>query len=248
MTQQLAPGAVVLVGGGPGDPGLITVAGLNAIRQADVIVHDRLAPLACLREARADAEIVGVGKIPRGAQTPQEEINRILVDRAQAGRRVVRLKGGDSFVFGRGGEEWQACAAAGVPVTVIPGVTSAVAVPELAGIPVTHRSLSQGFTVVSGHVPPDDPRGDVDWDALANAGTTLVILMGVRHLPAICDRLLAAGLAPDTPGAVVASGCAPDMAVVRGPLADLPGLTADAGVQPPAIVVIGAVAALRLDG
>ena len=157
MIRDLEPGTVTLVGGGPGDPGLITVQGLHAIRQADVVVYDRLAPLECLAEARPEAELIEVGKIPRGPQTRQERISEIMIQHAWAGRAVVRLKGGDSFVFGRGGEEWQACAAAGVPVHVVPGVTSAVAVPELAGIPVTHRSLTQGFTVVSGHVPPGDP-------------------------------------------------------------------------------------------
>ena len=165
MKQQLTPGTVVLVGGGPGDPDLITVAGLRAVRQADVVLYDRLAPLAVLDEMRPDAERIAVGKIPRGACTPQERINEILIERARAGRTVVRLKGGDNYVFGRGGEEAQACALAGVPVDVIPGVTSAVAVPALAGVPVTHRSLSQGFTVVSGHVPPGDPRSTVAWEA-----------------------------------------------------------------------------------
>ena len=147
---------MVLVGGGPGNLDLLTVGGLAAIRRADVIVTDRLAPLAALDHARPDAIVVDVAKIPRGASTPQEQINRVLVEHATAGRTVVRFKGGDSFVLGRGGEEWQACAAAGIPVTVLPGVSSATAAPALAGIPLTHRDLTQGFTVVSGHLPPGD--------------------------------------------------------------------------------------------
>ena len=192
-TQPRAPGgSVTLVGGGPGDPGLITVAGLDAVRAADVVVTDRLAPLGVLHGL--DVEVIDVGKIPRGRSTPQEEINRILVEHARAGRRVVRLKGGDSFVFGRGGEELEACTAAGIPVVVVPGVTSAIAGPALAGIPVTHRGLTQGFTVVSGHLPPGDPRSTVDWGALARTGTDIVLLMAVATLPAITQTFVAEGL------------------------------------------------------
>jgi len=243
---DLTPGTVVLVGGGPGDPDLITVAGLRAIQQADVVLYDHLAPQGVLAEARPDAELVAVGKTPRGPATPQDVINRMLVDHARAGRRVVRLKGGDSYVFGRGGEEWQACAEAGVPVRVIPGVTSAIAAPALAGIPVTHRTLSQGFAVVSGHVAPDDPRSTVAWAALARAGITLVILMGVHHLDAIAAALVAAGVPADTPAAVVTKACAPDMAVVRGTIADIGALAREHGVRPPSITVVGAVAGLSL--
>ncbi len=240
-------GEVILVGGGPGDPGLLTVAGLEAIRAADAVVYDRLAPLASLAEAPAGAELIEVGKIPRGAFTSQERIHEILIEQALAGRRVVRLKGGDPFVFGRGGEEWQACAAAGVPVRVIPGVTSCVAVPELAGVPVTHRHLTQGFTVVSGHVPPGDPRSSLDWDALARTHTTLVILMGVKNLPKITARLVGAGLDPASPAVVLEDGCSTAARVVRGSAADIAALAADAGVRPPAITVIGQVAGLDLD-
>lgn len=243
---DLVPGTVVLVGGGPGDPDLLTVGGLRAVRQADVILHDRLAPTAVLAEAPAGCELVDVGKIPRGCQTSQAEINRLLVEHAQAGRRVVRLKGGDNYVFGRGGEEWQACAEAGVPVRIIPGVTSAVAAPALAGIPVTHRTLTQGFTVVSGHVPPGDPRSQVDWAALAHTRTTLVILMGVKYLPEIISELVAAGLDPATPAAVVAQASTPSARVLRGTVATIADLERDAGIQPPAITVIGPVAALEL--
>ncbi|MEP7161658.1 MAG: uroporphyrinogen-III C-methyltransferase, partial [Dermatophilaceae bacterium] len=240
-------GEVILVGGGPGDPGLLTVAGLQAIQAADAVVYDRLAPLASLAEAPAGAELIEVGKIPRGAFTSQERIHEILIEQARAGRRVVRLKGGDPFVFGRGGEEWQACVAAGVPVRVIPGVTSCVAVPELAGVPVTHRHLTQGFTVVSGHVPPDDPRSSLDWDALARTQTTLVILMGVKYLPEITARLVAAGLDPTTPAVVLEDGCSPAARTVRGEAADIAERAVEHAVRPPAITVIGHVAGLDLD-
>ncbi|HYP46973.1 MAG TPA: uroporphyrinogen-III C-methyltransferase [Propionibacteriaceae bacterium] len=233
---------MVLVGGGPGDPGLLTVAGLEAIRSADVIVSDRLAPLAALRHARAQAEIVDVGKIPRGEFTPQERINAQLIEYARQGRRVVRLKGGDNFVFGRGGEEWQACAAAGIAVDVIPGVSSAVAAPALAGIPLTHRRLTQGFTVVSGHLAPGDPGSTLDWAALARTNTTLVIMMGVATLGAITDELLGHGLDPATPAATVADAGMPSQRTVRAAVSHIARVTADAGIKAPAITVIGAVA------
>lgn len=235
-------GRVTLVGGGPGDPGLITVAGLDAVRAADVVVCDRLAPLALLDQLKPGAEVVDVGKIPRGRFTPQERINEVLIEHARTGRDVVRLKGGDNFVFGRGGEEWQACATAGIEVTVVPGITSATAVPALAGIPVTHRDLSQGFTVVSGHLPPGHPKSTLDWDALARSGTTLVILMGVANLVAITDHLTGHGLGPDTPAAVVADGGLPSMRTARGSLADIAELVAERGIGAPAVIVVGATA------
>ena len=238
-------GHVVLVGGGPGPLGLLTLAGLDAIRSADVLVCDRLAPLAALEQARPDAEVVHVGKIPRGEFTPQEQINQILVDRALAGKTVVRLKGGDNFVFGRGGEEWNACVEAGLPVTVIPGVSSSIAVPGLAGVPLTHRHLTQGFVVVSGHVAPDDARSDVDWDALARLGLTIVVLMGVAALPEIAERLISAGMDPSTPAASIADGGMTSQRQVRSTLAALPGAAAEQDIGAPAVTVIGpAVAAL----
>jgi uroporphyrin-III C-methyltransferase len=233
---------VILVGGGPGDPGLLTVAGLAAIRSADVIVSDRLAPLAALEQARPDAEVIDVGKIPRGEFTSQERINALLVEHARRGRRVVRFKGGDNFIFGRGGEEWQACAAAGVPVEVIPGVSSAVAAPALAGIPLTHRQLTQGFTVVSGHLPPGDPGSTLDWAALSRTNTTLVILMGVATLGPITEELIGHGLPESTPAATVADAGLASMRSVRGTLATIAQVTADEALKPPAITVIGAVA------
>lgn len=243
---ELAPGSVTLVGGGPGDPGLITVAGLQAIQQADVVLFDRLAPLECLEQAPVGTELINVGKIPRGEFTPQEQINELLITHARAGRRVVRFKGGDNFVFGRGGEEFQACAAAGVPVRVIPGVTSSIAAPALAGIPVTHRTLSQGFTVVSGHVPPGDPRSSLDWAALARTGTTLVILMGIHYLDRIVDELITAGMAPSTPAAVVAEAGRAEQLSVRSDLLGIVAAVAEHGIEPPAVTVIGAVAGLDL--
>ena len=201
----------------PGDPELLTLRGFQALAEADVVVVDRLAPLAVLDGLREGVEIIDVSKIPRGRSTPQEEINAILVDRARRGCVVVRLKGGDPYVFGRGMEEVLACREAGVPVTVVPGVTSAIAAPELAGIPVTHRGVSQGFTVVSGHAAPDDPRSTLDWAALARGGTTLVVLMGVETLPSIVDALLDAGRHGDTPLACVMDGGLPTQQVVRAP-------------------------------
>lgn len=241
-------GRVVLVGGGPGDPGLLTVAGLAAIREADVIVTDRLAPLAALAAARPGTEVIDVSKIPRGPTTSQEDINRLLVEHALAGRVVVRFKGGDNFVFGRGGEELQACTAAGVPVRVIPGVTSSIAGPALAGIPVTHKGLNQGFTVVSGHVPPGDPRSTLDWSALAATGTDLVLLMAVATLPAITAALLDAGMPPATPAATVADAGLDSQRTVRGTVATIAARISAAGIRSPAITVIGAVAGFSVDG
>jgi uroporphyrin-III C-methyltransferase len=242
-TLTAGRGGVLLVGGGPGDPGLITVAGLRAVETADVLVCDRLAPLAVLDRARPGAEIVDVAKIPRGRTTPQQEINRILVDRAGRGLTVARLKGGDSFVFGRGGEEWQACVAAGIPVTVIPGVSSAIAAPAAAGIPATHRSLSQGFTVASGHLPPGAPGSTLDWAALARSGTSIIVLMGMANLAAIAEALVAAGMPVDTPAATVADGGLPSQRVVRDRLDRIASQAAAAGLRAPAVTVIGAVAA-----
>lgn len=240
---RLKPGGrVVLVGGGPGDPGLLTLTGMRAIQEADVVIADRLAPLAALQWVRPGTEIIDVAKIPRGEFTSQEEINRLLIAHARAGKSVVRLKGGDNFVFGRGGEEWQACAAAGIEVQLVPGVSSALAAPALAGIPVTHRSLNQGFTVVSGHVPPDDPRSTLDWAALARTGTALVVMMGVATLPAISAKLIASGMDPATPAATVADAGHPGQRTVRATLADIAAATAAAGLVPPAVTVIGSVA------
>ncbi|RZU52485.1 uroporphyrin-III C-methyltransferase/precorrin-2 dehydrogenase/sirohydrochlorin ferrochelatase [Krasilnikovia cinnamomea] len=232
-------GHVALVGAGPGDPELITVKGRRLLAGADVVVADRLVPGMLLGELRAEVEFVDAAKIPYGPAAAQEEINRILVERAQAGKFVVRLKGGDPFVFGRGGEEVVACAKAGVPVTVVPGVTSSIAAPALGGIPVTHRGVAHEFTVVSGHVPPDDPSSLVDWAALARLRGTLVVLMGLKNLPRIAARLLAEGRAGDTPAAVVQEGSTDGQRVLRSTLREVADAVAGAGIRPPAVVVVG---------
>lgn len=246
VLAELTPGTVTLVGGGPGDPGLMTLAGLAALQDAEVVLYDHLAPLELLGQTRPDAELIDVGKLPRGPFTPQEEINRLLVEHARAGRKVVRFKGGDSFVFGRGGEEIQACAAAGVPVRVVPGVSSAIAAPGLVGIPVTHRGLSQGFTVVSAHVGPQSPDSTVNWQALAASGTTLVVLMGVRTLSEVCAVLLGHGLPADTPATIIENAGRPDARLIRSTLTDLPAAAVAASVVSPAVTVIGEVAGLDL--
>ncbi len=235
-------GQVILVGGGPGDPGLMTVAGLAAVRNANVVVTDRLAPVSVLADLPPEVEVIDVGKVPFGRATPQEEINRILIEKACEGKVVVRLKGGDSFLFGRGGEEMLACHQAGVEVSVIPGVTSALSVPAAAGIPITHRGLTQGVTVVSGHVPPHHKSSTIDYQALARSGTTLVFLMAVTHLAAITDELRGHGLSPETPAATIANGTTANQQVVVGSLATIAELIADADIEPPAITVIGDVA------
>jgi uroporphyrin-III C-methyltransferase/precorrin-2 dehydrogenase/sirohydrochlorin ferrochelatase len=237
-------GSVVLVGGGPGDPGLITVRGRQALAQADVVVADHLAPQALLSSLPPEVEVIDAAKLPRGRFMAQEQINRLLVEHALAGRRVVRLKGGDPFVFGRGMEEVEACAAAGVPVEVVPGVTSAIGVPGLAGIPVTHRGLTHEFVVVSGHVPPGHPQSLVDWPALARLRGTLVVLMGVDTAPAIAAALVEHGRDPGTPVAVVSEGSTPNQRTVRTTLAGLAATVAEEGIRPPAVWVVGEVVAL----
>ena len=234
------PGRVVLVGGGPGDPDLLTLRGRRELAAADVVVVDRLAPQAVLDELPAGVVVLEVGKAPGRHPVPQHEINRLLVEHAQAGRQVVRLKGGDPYVLGRGGEEVAACRAAGVHVDVVPGVTSAFAVPAAAGIPVTHRGLSRQVTVLSGH----DALDGADWPNLAAGRGTLVILMGVAMLPAITAGLLAGGMDSATPVAVVENGWSADQRVTRGSVGDIADMAAAAGVGNPAVIVIGAVAAM----
>jgi uroporphyrin-III C-methyltransferase/precorrin-2 dehydrogenase/sirohydrochlorin ferrochelatase len=240
----VAAGSVVLVGGGPGDPGLVTVRGRQAVAGADVVVADHLAPQALLASLPAEVEVIDASKLPRGRSMAQEQINTLLVDRARAGKRVVRLKGGDPFVFGRGYEELEACAAAGVPVEVVPGITSAIAVPGLAGIPVTHRGLTHEFVVVSGHVPPGHPASLVDWPALGRLRGTVVVLMGVDTAPQIAAALVEHGRDPQTPVAVVSDGASPAQRMLRTTLADLPQTLAEQGVRPPAVWVVGDVVAL----
>jgi uroporphyrin-III C-methyltransferase / precorrin-2 dehydrogenase / sirohydrochlorin ferrochelatase len=242
--EPAGAGGVSIVGGGPGDPGLITVTGLRRLRAADVVLADRLAPLELLDELSPDAHVIDAAKVPGGPAMRQDHINQALVEHARAGRAVVRLKGGDPFVFGRGREELEACLTAGVPVEVVPGVTSAISVPAAAGIPVTHRGLSQGFCVLAGHVRPGDPRGSVDWAALARSGMTLVLLMAIDHLAAIAETLLAAGLGAGTPCAAVSDGWTRRQRVVTAPLRDLAAVVTSAGIANPAVIVIGDVARL----
>jgi uroporphyrinogen III methyltransferase/synthase len=234
---------VYLVGAGPGDPGLLTVRGAELLRSAEVVVHDRLASRAVLDLAPATARRVSVGKAPGRAEMAQDDINALLVEEGRTGRHVVRLKGGDPFVFGRGGEEAEALAAAGVAFEVVPGITSAIAAPAYAGIPVTHRGVSTHFTVVTGHEDPAKGRTDVDWEALARAGGTLVILMGVGNLAGIVARLVAGGLSPDTPVAAIRYGTRPDQQTLRATLATVGTLD----VKAPSALVVGPVAALELD-
>src|SRR3954449_1444534 len=238
------PGAVVLVGGGPGDPGLITVRGQQAVSQADVVLADHLAPQSLLASLPPEVEVIDASKLPRGRSMAQEQINELLISHAKAGRRVVRLKGGDPFVFGRGMEELEACVAAGIPVEVVPGVTSAIGVPGLAGIPVTHRGLTHEFVVVSGHVPPGHPQSLVDWPSLGGLRWTLVVLMGVDTAPAIAAALMEHGRAPGTPVAVVTDGSTPTQRVVRTTLDGLAKTVADEGIRPPAVWVVGDVVGL----
>src|SRR6202011_461443 len=202
-STDVVRGGVALVGGGPGDADLITVRGRRLLAEADVVVADRLPPHGLLDELGAHVELVDAAKIPYGRAMAQQEINRILVERAKAGQFVVRLKGGDPYVFGRGYEELLACAEAGIPVTVVPGVTSAIAVPASAGVPVTHRAINHEFVVVSGHVAPDHPESLVNWDALAAMTGTIVLLMAVERIELFAEVLLKGGRPADTPVVVV---------------------------------------------
>ncbi|HEY3529102.1 MAG TPA: uroporphyrinogen-III C-methyltransferase [Nocardioides sp.] len=235
---------VTLVGGGPGHPELISVAGRKALMEADVVVADRLAPRELLGDLPATTEVVDVAKLPRGSAARQEEINRLIVERALAGQRVARFKGGDSFVFGRGFEEIEACRDAGVPVHVIPGLSSPLAVPAVAGIPVTHRHVAHEFTVVSGHLPPGHPDSLVDWDALGRLRGTLVLMMAVENAPAIAESLVSAGRDASTPVAVVCDGSMPGERTVLTTLAELGADLDRHAVRPPAIVVVGEVVAV----
>jgi uroporphyrin-III C-methyltransferase/precorrin-2 dehydrogenase/sirohydrochlorin ferrochelatase len=237
-------GEVVLVGGGPGDPELITVRGRRLLARADVVVVDRLAPRELLDELPPHVEVVDAAKIPYGRAASQDVINKTLIEHAKAGRFVVRLKGGDPYVFGRGFEEVLACAAAGVPVTMVPGVTSAFAVPAVADVPVTHRGVAHEVVVVSGHVGPDDPRSLVDWSALAKLRGTLVLLMAVERIGAFADALLAGGRPAGTPAAVIADGTMRTQRTLRSTLDKVAYDIATEQIRPPAIIVIGPVAGL----
>ena len=238
-------GTVALIGGGPGDPGLITVLGRRLLAEADVVVADRLGPRALLAELDPDAEIVLAGKSPGAHTMSQTQINALIVDRARAGKRVVRLKGGDPFVFGRGGEEALACVRAGVPFRVVPGVTSATAVPALAGIPVTHRGMTQDFAVISAHLDPSQPGASVDWEAAASGPGTLVLLMAIAQLDSISAELIKRGRDAATPVAVIRDGSLPSQQVLISTLGQVSSDVAAARIGPPAVVVIGQVVGLR---
>ncbi len=239
---------IYLVGSGPGDPGLFTVKGVRCMKEADAIVYDRLAPEALLGYARPEAEKIYVGKKPGNPTMSQEEIDALLVDLGRAGKTVVRLKGGDPYIFGRGGEEALALKEAGIPFEVVPGVTSGVAAPAYAGIPVTHRNVSTSVAFVTGHEDPSKGGTDVDWGKLANAAETLVLYMGVGRLEEISRGLVAAGRSPDTLVACVRWGTVPEQRTVTGTLEDIADRVAEAGLKPPAIIVIGEVVALRESG
>jgi uroporphyrin-III C-methyltransferase / precorrin-2 dehydrogenase / sirohydrochlorin ferrochelatase len=236
-------GRVVLVGGGPGDPDLLTLRGYRALLDADVVVTDRLGPTGLLDLLPAGVEVIDVGKTPGGHAAEQQAINELIVERARQGDVVVRLKGGDPFVLGRGSEEVDACVAAGVAVDVVPGLTSAIAAATLAGVPLTERGTTQHFTVVSGHVPPGDPRSSVDWALLAATDATLVLLMAVANLGAISAALIAGGRTPDTPAVIVENASLPEQRVIAAVLSDLADVAEAHQVVPPAVVIVGDVAA-----
>jgi uroporphyrinogen III methyltransferase / synthase len=239
-----AKGKVYLVGAGPGDPELLTLKGLRALKEADVVVYDRLANPRLLENAPAEAELVYVGKEAQRHASPQEDINALLVERALAGKTVCRLKGGDPFVFGRGGEEAETLAAAGVEWEYVPGISSAIAAPGYAGIPVTHRGLCSTFTVVTAHEDPSKGGSTLNWAALA-ALDTVVFLMGVERLDHLTVRLMEHGRAPETPVAVVSWGTYPRQATVEGTLATITDLARAASLSPPAVTIVGQVAAKR---
>ncbi|HWG03247.1 MAG TPA: uroporphyrinogen-III C-methyltransferase [Trebonia sp.] len=230
---------VALIGGGPGDPGLITVRGRQLLAEADVVITDRLAPRELLAELPPDVLVVDAGKVPYGRAMSQEEINEALVGYAQQGMFVVRLKGGDPFVFGRGGEEMLACLRAGVPVTVVPGVSSSVGVPTASGVPVTHRGVAQSFHVISVHVAPGDSRSAVDWAAVAREEGTLVLMMAVERLGAVTETLMTHGRPASTPVSVIADGTMPTQQTIYSSLGEVAARVADEGIRPPAVVVVG---------
>lgn len=238
---------VALVGGGPGDPDLITVRGRRLLAEADVVIADRLGPRDLLDELAPHVEVIDAAKIPYGRAMAQEAINNALIEHARAGKAVVRLKGGDPFVFGRGMEEAEALAEAGIPCTVVPGISSSISVPGAAGIPVTHRGVAHEFTVVSGHVAPEDPRSLVDWTALAKLRGTLVLLMAVERIGAIAATLIEHGRHPGTPVAVIQEGTTAAQRRVDGTLATVAQVVTDEGIRPPAVIVIGEVVTVGPD-
>ncbi|WP_420716053.1 uroporphyrinogen-III C-methyltransferase [Mycobacterium sp. 94-17] len=246
VSSDVVKGGVALIGGGPGDPELITVRGRRLLAQADVVVADRLAPPELLAELPPHVEVIDAAKIPYGRAMAQDAINDVMIERARAGSFVVRLKGGDPFVFARGYEEVLACAEAGIPVAVVPGVTSAIGVPALAGVPVTHRAINHEFVVVSGHLPPGHPESLVNWDALAAMTGTIVLLMAVERIELFAEALMKGGRPADTPVLVVQHGTTAAQHTLRATLVDTPEKIRAEGIRPPAIIVIGAVAAFGL--
>jgi uroporphyrin-III C-methyltransferase len=245
MREQTAAvtGRVILVGGGPGADDLITVRGLDRLMAADVVITDRLAPVGLLARLGPDVEIIDAARLPGQPTLNYDQISDLMIDRALAGRTVVRLKGGDPFVFAHGAQEVTACTAAGIPVEVVPGVTSATAAPALAGVPLTSTEGAAGFTVVSGHLHPDDPACRLDWSALARSGTNLVILMGMRQLPGIVARLISDGVPTNSAASCIASASLSEQRVVRTRLSDLPAVVEAAGLTNPATVVVETICA-----
>lgn len=242
--SHASPGRVILVGAGPGDPHLLTLAAVDALTSADIVFVDRLVNPAVLQHA-SQAEIIEVGKkpyLPEGHRIAQDDINSLVVDAALEGKTVVRLKGGDPFLFGRGGEEALACHAAGIPVTVIPGISSALAVPASVGIPVTHRGLAQAVTIVTGHSADTDP----DWQVLAKTAETLVILMGVKRSAEIAQALILGGRTPHTPICAISQGTRATQTLVNGDLQQMADSLVSNRVSPPAIIVVGDVSRLTL--
>lgn len=240
LNPSAVNGIVYIVGGGPGDPGLITVKGLDCLRRADVVLYDRLVAQELLNEVPVHAELIDVGKEPKRHRRSQDEINALLVEKAREGKTVVRLKGGDPFVFGRGGEECQALVEAGIRYEVVPGVSSAIAVPAYAGIPVTQRGVTTAFTVVAGHTGGSD--SSIDWNAVSRIGT-IVFLMGVEHLPEITENLISHGRSADTPVALIREGTTQNQLVVTGTLSDIIEKTRD--IRPPAVLIVGEVVHLQ---
>lgn len=242
---MIRPGTVYLVGAGPGDPGLLTLRGMELLQRADVVLYDRLVGERLLRHARDGAELVYVGKLSRGESDTQDQIIRYMIERAAEGKSVVRLKGGDPFVFGRGGEEALALAEAGIPFEVVPGITSAIAVPAYAGIPLTHRQVASAFTVVSGNEDPSKEESLIDWGSLAKSGGTLVVLMGWENLPRVVEALTAQGMSPDTQVALIQWGTHPYQRTVEGTLGNIVEEGRQAGLEPPIVAVFGRVVDLR---
>jgi uroporphyrin-III C-methyltransferase / precorrin-2 dehydrogenase / sirohydrochlorin ferrochelatase len=243
--RRAGGGHVALIGGGPGDPELITVLGRRLLAEADVVVTDKLAPRGLLARLDPDVEVIDAGKAPHAHNLTQDQINELIVARALAGQRVARLKGGDPFVFGRGGEEALACVRAGVPFRVVPGLTSAIAVPAYAGIPVTHRGITQDFAVVSAHLDPSQPGATVDWESLAHGPGTLVLLMAVAHLDRVAAELIKRGRDAATPVAVIRDGTMPGQQILTSTLGDVAADAERADLRPPAVVVIGEVVRMR---